>query len=473
MSCRASLIIITLSLGVACSEPTPSLPSEEVQVLRDRGASSPTAYQARDMDSTIPPELDDIGLGSTPHDMGIFGGGESMSDVDPLPPAGSDDPLPLRAPSNGTLSIRYANDYLLDNYQSRDPDYLNMHRRSVQNNPAFFGELVDRNLPDSGEPGVIYEVFGLQAADVGLVAILQMGFDASTNLPVNPFIQLSLDTTLVNTEDGYELSSDQRKSRLMLFNVNPDLSFKCVSQLGFGSINIPTASDLTLSEGGTIGIYGSDLPLYAPQETPAGDLTDLLIAEGKTPCAVPNTDPGPSPGSDPDSVMGDPTDLVINEIDYASPGADQGEFIEIYNVGPYGVSLDSITLELVRGDLSVYQRVPLSRAGDVLAAGDFIVLGDDVALDLAPTNALRVPLRDSIQNGGSGNGARLVFEDVVFEALGYGGLSLGEGSCLVEDDDRRDGAPASLGRCGVDTDTNADDFYLLSRPTPGVANVCP
>ena len=147
MSCRASLIIITLSLGVACSESTPSLPSEEVQVLRDRGASSPTAYQARDMDSTIPPELDDLGLGSTPHDMGIFEGGESMSDVDPLPPAGSDDPLPLRAPSNGTLSIRYANDYLLDNYQSRDPDYLNMHRRSVQNNPAFFGELVDRNLP--------------------------------------------------------------------------------------------------------------------------------------------------------------------------------------------------------------------------------------------------------------------------------------------------------------------------------------
>ena len=82
-------------------------------------------------------------------------------------------------------------------------------------------------------------------------------------------------------------------------------------------------------------------------------------------------------------------------------------------------------------------------------------------------------LRESIQNGGMGNGIRLSLGGVGFEEIAYGGFSLGEGSTLVNDDDSRNGQTLSIGRCGEDTDSNADDFVILNTPTPGEINECP
>ena len=364
-----------------------------------------------------------------------------------------------------SLSISYASSYLLDNFQARDPDYLSIHRNRIQSNPAFYGNIGDRVLPDIGEPNVIYEVFGLQAPEGGLVAILQMSFDGITRMPVNPFIQLSLDSGLIEPGQEYEISSNARKSRLMLFNVNPDLSFQCVRRLGFGSVNIPNASGLTLSEGGSIGVYGSNIPLFDPLETPVGDLTNLLLQEGKSICAEED--------SLEDDGLDHTTSLIINEVDYASPGRDQGEFVEIFNPSNAPVDLNGVVVEFIRADASVYQSVNLQTVNHTLGSGDYLVLGDQTIIDQLSDTTLSYRLRDSIQNGGMGNGIRILQDGVAFEEIGYGGLSLSEGTCSVSDDDFTEGVILSLGRCGQDTNINADDFILLTTPTPGMSNECP
>ena len=190
----------------------------------------------------------------------------------------------LIGPYQGENSIQYSTPFLLDNFQSRDPEYLSLHRQYIQSTPAFYGRIGERLLPLNGEEDVLYEVFGLQAGDQGLVALLQMSFDAKSNRPINPFIQLSLDPNLVSIDEPYSISSNERKSRMMLFHVNSDLSLKCVSHLGFGDILISQASNLQASQGGSIDINGSLIKIYTPQNTPFGDLSDLLIEEEKAIC---------------------------------------------------------------------------------------------------------------------------------------------------------------------------------------------
>ena len=100
------------------------------------------------------------------------------------------------------------------------------------------------------------------------------------------------------------------------------------------------------------------------------------------------------------------------------------------------------------------------------------MVGPESVISQLPAGVISILMSDSIQNGGNGNGARLLVEGISFEEVGYGGMSLGEGSCTVADDDRASGDPASLGRCGADMDTNATDFLLLNQPTPGIENLC-
>ncbi|MCA9543168.1 MAG: lamin tail domain-containing protein, partial [Myxococcales bacterium] len=97
--------------------------------------------------------------------------------------------------------------------------------------------------------------------------------------------------------------------------------------------------------------------------------------------------------------------LIINEIDYDQPGADDGEFIELYNPGASAVQLAGFAVELVNGSNGeVYHRVPLSTGvqgpnSGFLQAGGYLVIGREKVLDALSADVLRVALTHSIQNG--------------------------------------------------------------------------
>ena len=84
--------------------------------------------------------------------------------------------------------------------------------------------------------------------------------------------------------------------------------------------------------------------------------------------------------------------VVINEVDYDQPGADNGEFIELYNCGVATVDLTGWTLELVNGTgggAAIYDTVALS---GTLAGNAYLVicfgLNTDASCDFTVSGAV-------------------------------------------------------------------------------------
>jgi hypothetical protein len=98
--------------------------------------------------------------------------------------------------------------------------------------------------------------------------------------------------------------------------------------------------------------------------------------------------------------------LVITEVDYAQPGKDTREFVEIRNEGNAPADLRAIDLELVDGrDDDAYFVVALDRAAAVLEPGETLVVGAS-ALQDEIGDARFIRLRSALQDGP--DGVRLV-----------------------------------------------------------------
>jgi hypothetical protein len=171
-----------------------------------------------------------------------------------------------------------------------------------------------------------------------------------------------------------------------------------------------------------------------------------------------------SPGSD--CAAG----LRINELDYEQASSDEAEFIEVVQTGACAAPLSELKLELVNGsDGRPYATYALGGAGDTLAPGERLVLGDANVLATLPADSKRLMLNGSgLQNGP--DAVRILQGVRVLDAISYEAPVEGssEGAAALADE----GALA-LSRCpdGFDTGESALDLRLVT-PTPGAANAC-
>jgi hypothetical protein len=164
---------------------------------------------------------------------------------------------------------------------------------------------------------------------------------------------------------------------------------------------------------------------------------------------------------------------IINEVDYDQTGGDTLEFVELYNATDAPIVLAAYKVELVNGNGDViYDTFELADAGELLPAGDYLVIGSDALVATVPDGTLVISLGNgSIQNGDP-DGVRVVrADDLLVDGLHYGGTMAGTGEGTSAPSDDGEGA---LGRCpdGTDTDQNQDDFVLTCVVTPGAANDC-
>lgn len=179
-----------------------------------------------------------------------------------------------------------------------------------------------------------------------------------------------------------------------------------------------------------------------------------------------------------------PAQLVINEVDYAQPGADDAEFIEILNVGGAGVNLgthDIVLVDGAGGGAVVYDVIDLP-AITLPPGAFFVVCGSMVTVpdcDLA-----HAPMVDFIQDGNP-DAVALVFDDstaavaagehlaTVVDTVSYGGntgapYTEGSGVGLL-DDGTIEGVSLSRFPNGLDTDQNNIDFSQRCS-SPGQRN---
>jgi hypothetical protein len=158
--------------------------------------------------------------------------------------------------------------------------------------------------------------------------------------------------------------------------------------------------------------------------------------------------------------------LVINEVDYDTPGTDNAEFIEIKNTGGSAVALSTYSIRLIDGPGgSTYGTFALPALS--LAAGDYFVLcananrTPNCDLDVTPDTNL-------MQNGA--DAIELVDGTTVVDTLSYDGTVAGhvEGTGSIDDTDT---TGKSLDRVpdGTDSNNNSADFDTRCA-TPGATN---
>ena len=160
-------------------------------------------------------------------------------------------------------------------------------------------------------------------------------------------------------------------------------------------------------------------------------------------------------------------DVVLNEL-FPNPGGadDDAEWVELYNRGSAGVSLDGWTLRWGTSSLSsehTFEDVHVPAGAFVVAGGneaDIAIAG--LAMGNASTSGDAVALEDCA-------GRRV--DTVVYGPDNDDGFVDDEGvkatsMAPAPSDD------ASIARRvdGADTDRSADDFVLLESPTPGASN---
>jgi hypothetical protein len=155
--------------------------------------------------------------------------------------------------------------------------------------------------------------------------------------------------------------------------------------------------------------------------------------------------------------------LVINEVYYDSPSTDTATFVEIY--GLPGLDLSGYVLEEIDGNAAVGDPFTLPQ-GTVIPADGYLVVGDGTVVN----EDVNAGAWADLQNGPD----NLVLKDnngVVIDSVGWGDFTaasfFGEGSSTTDAS-----AGYSIGRDveSIDTDDNADDFYMWRVPTPGAVN---
>ncbi len=179
--------------------------------------------------------------------------------------------------------------------------------------------------------------------------------------------------------------------------------------------------------------------------------------------------------------------LWINEVDYDNVGADNDEFVEIYNYGPSPVDLTNISLVLVNGSSTVnaeYDRIALASIG-VLNPGEYLVVGSPSLLATVPVAVPTVAFAsasNSIQNGAPDAVALVDFAGLtVIDALSYEGEVIdpsipGLPSPVVLVSGTATSAADSNSLAGSivrvsDSGDDDSDFQFSGTPTPGAANL--
>eukprot|EP00118_Oscarella_pearsei_P002112 m.9566 g.9566 ORF g.9566 m.9566 type:complete len:1358 (+) comp21435_c0_seq2:23-4096(+) len=179
--------------------------------------------------------------------------------------------------------------------------------------------------------------------------------------------------------------------------------------------------------------------------------------------------------------------FIINEINADTPaGGDDGEFIELYDGGTGGSSLDGVVLVLFNGNFGDKSYLTVALTGYRTDANGFFVLGS------ASVNSDLVLPGHSIQNGPDAVALYMgspydfprdtpAIQTNLIDAVVYGTKdgtdhsllnALIPGESQLDEDWETSADDESISRCSCCTQLSSASF-LLTRPTPRAENDCP
>ncbi len=169
--------------------------------------------------------------------------------------------------------------------------------------------------------------------------------------------------------------------------------------------------------------------------------------------------------------------IVINEVDYDQLSTDDGEYLEIRNIGTSDWPMSIVSVLMYNGQTGtpeLYRTIADPNWPD-LAPLDFFVICTS-STNTPNCDHVATPATNLIQNGPTDAIALVTTQNpnpVILDVVSYGGSLAGyvEGTGTTFEDSN-DVPGISIGRFvdGYDTQDNSADFYLMCS-TPGAANV--
>ncbi len=302
--------------------------------------------------------------------------------------------------------------------------------------------------------------------------------DSGEDISVSPNLDLGVEDRLSPTQDSRPDLEDPRRDTAQDLQVEDQaLDLQMEDQ----ALDLQAADQNldTQTEDRALDLRAEDhaLPQDQPPLDPDDGAQDLALADQAPPVDL------ASPVDQAASVdQGLPLRLIINELDYDQNGVDEGEFIELYNIGGAG-STSGWSLDFYSGsDDTHYGHYELR---DVhLESNDLILIAAPAIADLSiPAEGLVIFRLDPndpefryidgfIQN--RAEYIQLFNQEELVDSLGYEDLGPGQGAEGQPAPSDPSNADQSLNRCpdGADSDNNQEDFSL-SSPSPGALNLCP
>jgi len=190
--------------------------------------------------------------------------------------------------SYGIINANFTTTFILNGDMLSDSTYLSSHSDAIAMTPAFTGTYSSgRTIPSASAVMNLALAAHFPAGTYpAMVAVLQQSAaDASGTTPANPWVELDFASDNV-TPGNYALDIMEGAGGTLVVLNSLGTTYCMLAFAVGGSINVSASSNTTATEGGTITLSGSSIPIYHPSNTPYGDITADLTSMGVTVCPI-------------------------------------------------------------------------------------------------------------------------------------------------------------------------------------------
>jgi hypothetical protein len=190
--------------------------------------------------------------------------------------------------SYGTLNANFSTPFILDGARE-DTEYFQAHQDGIIMTESFTGTYgTGKNIPNAAVVTVSVGLhFAAEGTSPAAVGIFQDSYaDTAGTTVANPVVRLFFPSDNVTTGacplDLYSASGCQ----LYVVNIT-SATTACILALGQGgTINVTAATNTAQTDGGTISLNGSALPIWHPTNVEGADISSDLTAQGLTVCPI-------------------------------------------------------------------------------------------------------------------------------------------------------------------------------------------
>ena len=180
----------------------------------------------------------------------------------------------------GVINVNFTSPFIFDGDQLSNTTYMQGHPEGMMSTPAFTGTYgTGKTVPSSTAVLTVALAAHIPAEGTypAAVAVMQQSAaDTAGTTPANPWVELDFASDVISPGTfNLDIVTGSQATLVLLNSLGTTY---CVLALAVGgSVNVSAASNTTATDGGSITLSGSSIPVYHPTNVPGyGDISGSL-----------------------------------------------------------------------------------------------------------------------------------------------------------------------------------------------------